>query len=248
MKAHEILNTAAGHLEERGKVYDKPEGERSMPNVVAAFSAITGVTMTAEQGWLFMTLVKSVRSQQGDYKGDNYEDGAAYFALMGEQASQDRASPFPDTHLDFDEERVDRVANSHGDGEHYDDMTNPANWLPGDLVEFVAEESQYFTKGRKYLICGPGGQGEWLTSDNDGSDHYLSFPHAKINFRFHSRPSADGWIDWAGGECPCDENSRVEVEMRNGVKDSGLSAGVWQWKHFGNQRRHHPLPHAMINP
>lgn len=36
-----------------------------------------------------MMFVKAVRSQQGDFKLDNYEDGAAYFALMGEQASAD---------------------------------------------------------------------------------------------------------------------------------------------------------------
>jgi len=45
---------------------------------------------TEEKGWLFMVLLKIVRSQQGDFKLDNYEDGGAYFGLMGEAANKER--------------------------------------------------------------------------------------------------------------------------------------------------------------
>lgn len=90
MSAIEILDAAAGHMRDRATTYDKPQGERSMPNAVAAFKAVTGIEMTAEQGWLFMALLKAVRSQQGGFRQDNYEDGAAYFALAGEQAKVDR--------------------------------------------------------------------------------------------------------------------------------------------------------------
>lgn len=87
-----VLRRGAQHLEDRAAVYDK-RGERSIGATVAAFSAITGVQMTEEQGWLFMTLLKAVRSQQGQFKQDNYEDGAAYFALMCESAARDRTEP-----------------------------------------------------------------------------------------------------------------------------------------------------------
>lgn len=36
MNAHEILNRAAGHLADRAKTYDKPEGERSMAAIEVA--------------------------------------------------------------------------------------------------------------------------------------------------------------------------------------------------------------------
>ena len=88
--AAQILQAAASHLSDRAATYDKPEGERSMSATVAAFCAVTGVTLSTEQGWLFMALLKAVRSQQGDYKADNYEDGAAYFALAGEDAAVNR--------------------------------------------------------------------------------------------------------------------------------------------------------------
>lgn len=84
--AHEILQAAQDHMDDRAATYDKPEGERSMSATVEAFKAITGVSMTEEQGWLFMAVLKAVRSQQGDYRSDSYEDGAAYFALAGEAA------------------------------------------------------------------------------------------------------------------------------------------------------------------
>lgn len=88
--AANILTAALCHMRERASTYDKPEGERSMGATVGAFLAVTGVSMTEEQGWLFMALLKAVRSQQGAYRADSYEDGAAYFALAGEAAVRDR--------------------------------------------------------------------------------------------------------------------------------------------------------------
>ena len=84
--AHEILTQAASEMQDRATTYDKPEGERSMGATVAAYNAVTGQSMTEVQGWLFMAMLKAVRSQQGDYRADSFIDGAAYFALAGEAA------------------------------------------------------------------------------------------------------------------------------------------------------------------
>ena len=94
--AANILTAALGHMRDRAATYDKPEGERSMGATVDAFRAVTGVSMTEEQGWLFMALLKAVRSQQGAYRADSYEDGAAYFALAGEAAVRDRNGGWDD--------------------------------------------------------------------------------------------------------------------------------------------------------
>jgi len=85
--AHEILQAAAGHMNDRAATYDKPAGERSMGAAVRAFEAVTGIHITETQGWLFMAVLKAVRSQQGAYRADSFEDGAAYFALAGEAAA-----------------------------------------------------------------------------------------------------------------------------------------------------------------
>ena len=90
MKAHQILEAGLGHMRDRAATYDKPQGERSMGATVEAFRAITGHDLTEEQGWLFMALLKAVRSQHGQFRADSYEDGAAYFALAGEAAHRDR--------------------------------------------------------------------------------------------------------------------------------------------------------------
>ena len=90
MTASDFLGAALNHLGDRASTYDNPTGERSMGRTVEAFNAITGHKLTEEQGYLFMVLLKAVRSQQGKYKSDSYEDGAAYFALMGECAAKVR--------------------------------------------------------------------------------------------------------------------------------------------------------------
>lgn len=92
MNAHQILEKAAQHMKDRAKRYDNPSGERSMSATVAAFNAVTDSAMTEEQGWLFMVLLKAVRSQQGDYYADSYEDCAAYISLAGECASKQATS------------------------------------------------------------------------------------------------------------------------------------------------------------
>ncbi len=88
--APQILKTAIGHMEERAATYDQPQGERSMGKTVTMFNALTEHGLTEEQGWLFMACLKMVRAQQGGYRADSYEDGAAYFALAGESAAQER--------------------------------------------------------------------------------------------------------------------------------------------------------------
>ena len=89
-KAVQILNEAVAIMAERGKSYDKSGGqdERSMPKIVAMFNALTGHELTPEQGWKFMCCLKLARSEQGEYREDNYLDGAAYMALAGEEASE----------------------------------------------------------------------------------------------------------------------------------------------------------------
>jgi hypothetical protein len=77
-------------MQERAATYDQPQGERSIGKTVAMFNTLTEHGLTEEQGWLFMTCLKMVRAQAGDYRADSYEDGAAYFALAGESAAQER--------------------------------------------------------------------------------------------------------------------------------------------------------------
>ena len=84
-------------MSDRAATYDRPQGERSMSATVEAFRAVSGISLTEEQGWLFMALLKAVRSQQGAYRADSYEDGAAYFALAGEAAALTRAAPHAQT-------------------------------------------------------------------------------------------------------------------------------------------------------
>lgn len=85
MNAQELLQHAASIMQERGKQYDKPEGERSMEATVNAFNAITGLELTTSDGWLLMVLLKLVRdSQREQAHEDSCHDLIAYSALYAE--------------------------------------------------------------------------------------------------------------------------------------------------------------------
>ena len=83
--APELLTRAAELMEERGRQYDQPDGERSMGKAVAAFNAITGQGISEGVGWLLLELLKNVRLfQRPGYHRDSAEDGIAYSALKAE--------------------------------------------------------------------------------------------------------------------------------------------------------------------
>ena len=70
--AGEFLERGLRHMDDRAATYDSPQGERSMQKTVSMFNILADTKITEEQGWLFMTLLKTVRCQQGNFKEDNY--------------------------------------------------------------------------------------------------------------------------------------------------------------------------------
>lgn len=79
-----LLREAADTIEQRGKLRDSPEGERSMATAVALFSLMTGNTLSEVDGWKFMLALKLARSRQGLDHIDDYLDLAGYAALTAE--------------------------------------------------------------------------------------------------------------------------------------------------------------------
>lgn len=156
MNAHDILKAAAGHMSDRAATYDRPSGERSMGATVEAFKAVSGIGLTEGQGWLFMALLKAVRSQQGAYRADSYEDGAAYFALAGEaaHAASHAADAMPATlgkqnafepASQIDDTRPDIVTSSHGDGDHCAELEKRERWKnPPEWATCIVERLGYF--------------------------------------------------------------------------------------------------------
>lgn len=92
--AHGILARAADHMRDRAATYDAPGGERSMGKVAAIARVLYADQFsrgeyTEEMAWGLQVVLKLVRSSQGGYRADNYEDMAAYAALMGESAGRE---------------------------------------------------------------------------------------------------------------------------------------------------------------
>ena len=84
-KAQDLLHRAADLMDERGKQYDNPQGERSMQAAVTAFNAISGHSLTESDGFLLMAILKMVRDQQREMPHrDSIDDLVAYASLYGE--------------------------------------------------------------------------------------------------------------------------------------------------------------------
>ena len=95
--AEQLLRKAGEIMSERGKQYDSPgqNRERSMGRIVAAFNCLYGASLTEQQGWYFMLLVKLARQETKPH-ADSMEDAIAYAALAGEAGfTQLGAMPTP---------------------------------------------------------------------------------------------------------------------------------------------------------
>lgn len=90
--APQLLRKAVEVMEARAAEYDKPDGERSVLAVVTALNAILGRNaLTEAEGYLFMTLLKSVRLFSADkYHADSGLDGVAYAALTAEAKARQK--------------------------------------------------------------------------------------------------------------------------------------------------------------
>lgn len=156
MQAQDFLLAGIGHMRNRASTYDKPEGERSMAATIAAFNAVTGdgLMNSEERGWLFMQLLKAVRSQQGDFRADSYEDGASYAGLAGEAAYKARGSvPTEGNWPESAEARSLQIMQNGNEGEHYEDGLV---WIEHDGTECpVGTESTVVVRLRCGVVNDP---------------------------------------------------------------------------------------------
>lgn len=167
MQAPDFLKAGIKHMEDRAATYDKPEGERSMSATVAAFNAVTGdgVMNTEERGWLFMQMLKAVRSQQGEFRADSYEDGASYSGLAGEAAYKERGPGKKKENWPADaDDRIDV------DGEHYGDEMQSGHMLTKhDLLrgDWWCEDASEATR-QAFAVRGFNVADQWKLGDLDG--------------------------------------------------------------------------------
>lgn len=118
MKAHEFLEQGADALADRAAERDAPNGERSMAGAVRAFNGLYSLSLTEEQGWAFMVLLKLSRASQGAFRSDDYVDAGAYCGIMGETAAKTseenkallKEPGYPST-FDWKDAAIDNCAN-----------------------------------------------------------------------------------------------------------------------------------------
>lgn len=89
MSATKLLEEAQNCIGDRASERDT-SSERSMKATIDAFNAMYGESLSEEQGWAFMVLLKMSRAKGGEYRSDDYVDMCGYAALMGECAANER--------------------------------------------------------------------------------------------------------------------------------------------------------------
>jgi hypothetical protein len=89
MKYKEILQSATDIVQDRG-LNDYGAPEDNMQHAAMLISAYLQMPVTDYQVCAILALVKIARASTGStQKADNYIDGAAYIALMGQLATEE---------------------------------------------------------------------------------------------------------------------------------------------------------------
>ena len=86
MKASDYLNEARAIIEDRGMDYGHPSD--NMSRTARLWSAYLEMPITDYQVAMCLALVKVARSMETS-KVDNFIDGAAYFAISGQLATEE---------------------------------------------------------------------------------------------------------------------------------------------------------------
>ena len=86
MKASDYLNEARAIIEDRGMDYGHPSD--NMQRTARLWSAYLEMPVTDYQVAMCLALVKVARSMESS-KVDNFIDGAAYFAISGQLATEE---------------------------------------------------------------------------------------------------------------------------------------------------------------
>ena len=86
MKASDYLNEARAIIEDRGMDYGHPSD--NMQRTARLWSAYLEMPITDYQVAMCLALVKVARSMETS-KVDNFIDGAAYFAISGQLATEE---------------------------------------------------------------------------------------------------------------------------------------------------------------
>ena len=88
--AHGFLEEASSAMKQRAALRDAEDGERTAAQIAKVFNAITGNDLSEADAWMFLIVLKIVRSRNGKYNRDDYVDLAAYAGLLGECESVTR--------------------------------------------------------------------------------------------------------------------------------------------------------------
>lgn len=147
--AEGLLEDGLKVLSERGKQYD-PAGktERSMEKIVAAFKIITGKELTEAEGWMFMAILKQVRSfQRPGFHADSAQDFVCYSALYGEAKAKEGG---PQGEILRTPAQREKTMAMQGLGYHDPELKHPLPLSQSFLAHALSEEARNELRCKAY--------------------------------------------------------------------------------------------------
>ena len=87
-------------------------------------------------------------------------------------------------------------------------------------------------KAAQAYVCGPTA---WTQEQEDTLVEAMSKAIARAESALaEPKPDADGWIPWAGGDCPLERRVRHQVRFRYGDESHWSKCPYgWNWEHTG---------------
>lgn len=126
----------------------------------------------------------------------------------------------------------------------------------GEWPDGVNKISSHAT-GRVFFDGNFAPQGFSLPRADDGW-HQLKHPFSYTNgvtreqYEYALAAKNDGWIDWAGGECPVDTKTLVDIRLKVGFTYKSCHPGDYSWRHAGGggdiiaYRLHKPMKSEQV--
>lgn len=155
-------------------------------------------------------------------------------ALLVEYLPNNGGWPHATTHIgqDYDRELMFYGRGNIRTGIVLDDLAIDHRKLFESGVKITREQYEAALAESKHCVH------DWIPSEGRTASGYLCRKCGDYNGpESESKADADGWIDWAGGECPVECGALVEVQYRNEkahhIKGANR-AGVWCWTHDNN--------------
>lgn len=161
--------------------------------------------------------------------GDTYLDDADHYALAAKFSRDYKTgTEYPGEWALMDSQKI-RDADTREDLQAHDDRGKVERGAGHEYAVLSLAWDGQITPKKHYLIRRHGPESIEFQNDSNSHTVYLEDDFAAAHGLRILRADSDGFIPHDGGECPVPEDSRVDVEFKDGAEWDNRRAGALAW-------------------